>query len=62
MVAHRLINTCRVGSPPPVLRVLGEQFIRGELTPNEFRQACFAEAKKLAKNPDWQPVTGPVPE
>lgn len=47
---------------PPEVQEFGEQFIRGELTANEYRQACFNHAKKLAKNPNWAPVTSPLPE
>lgn len=47
---------------PPEVQALSELFIMGALTPNEFRQACFAYAKTLANNPNWQPVTGPLPE
>lgn len=47
---------------PVELQELGKRFIKGELTPNDYRQACFDYAKQFVKNPDWKPSTGSLPE
>lgn len=47
---------------PHEIQSLSEAFIRGELTPNSFRDACFEYAKTLAKDPSWTRQTGRLAE
>lgn len=47
---------------PPEITRLSDQFISGQLTPAQYREACFAFAKSLAAEPNWTPITGKLPE
>lgn len=50
-----------IAEPLEIAR-LSELFILGDLTPAQYRAACFDYAKSLAMNKSWTPITGPLTE